>query len=107
LFTLLAATLFALPVCSPAQTAHNLRLPGAAGSAGCQARGATASRPLRYVDPNIFAQRVTDDMASVAHDGHLYLDYDPSKYAALWRRLEATRAWKRTMVRSRCDGTAG
>src|SRR5579875_2471624 len=28
-------------------------------------------------DPNAFAQRVNDDMASIAHDGHLYLDYDP------------------------------
>jgi Peptidase family S41 len=34
-------------------------------------------------DPNVFAQRVTDDMSSVAHDGHLYLDYDPVEYAAL------------------------
>ncbi|HEY3674975.1 MAG TPA: S41 family peptidase [Candidatus Tumulicola sp.] len=34
-------------------------------------------------DPNVFAQRVTDDMTSVAHDGHLYLDCDPTEYAAL------------------------
>src|ERR1700678_366795 len=34
-------------------------------------------------DPNVFAQRVTDDMSSVAHDGHLYMDYDPVEYAAL------------------------
>jgi hypothetical protein len=34
-------------------------------------------------DPNVFAQRVTDDMTSVAHDGHLYIDYDTVEYAAL------------------------
>ena len=34
-------------------------------------------------DPSVFAQRITDDMAAVAHDGHLYIDYDPSEYAAL------------------------
>jgi hypothetical protein len=34
-------------------------------------------------DPNVFARLVTDDMSSVAHDGHLYIDYDPVEYAAL------------------------
>ncbi|MEO7201143.1 MAG: S41 family peptidase [Candidatus Tumulicola sp.] len=34
-------------------------------------------------DPNVFAERVTDDMQSVAHDGHLYMTYDPAEYAAL------------------------
>ncbi|HEY1680744.1 MAG TPA: S41 family peptidase [Candidatus Tumulicola sp.] len=34
-------------------------------------------------DPNVFAERVTDDMQSVAHDGHLYMTYDPTEYAAL------------------------
>jgi hypothetical protein len=45
----------------------------------------SAVQAHRYdtADPNVFAQRVTDDMQSVAHDGHLYLDYDPDEYAAL------------------------
>jgi hypothetical protein len=34
-------------------------------------------------DPNAFATRITEDMLSVAHDGHLYLTYDPVEYAAL------------------------
>jgi hypothetical protein len=44
-----------------------------------------AAQAHRYdtPDPNVFAQRVTDDMSSVAHDGHLYIDYDPVEYAAL------------------------
>ena len=33
-------------------------------------------------DPAVFAQRVTEDMQAVAHDGHLYLDYDKVQYAA-------------------------
>jgi hypothetical protein len=30
-----------------------------------------------------FAQRITDDLESVAHDGHLYLTSDPAQYAAM------------------------
>jgi hypothetical protein len=33
-------------------------------------------------EPDLFAQRVTEDMQTVAHDGHLYLDYDKAGYAA-------------------------
>jgi Peptidase family S41 len=44
-----------------------------------------ADQTHRYdVDaPDVFAQRVTDDLQSVSHDGHLYLEYDPEQYAAL------------------------
>jgi hypothetical protein len=34
-------------------------------------------------DPNVFVQRLTEDMDSVAHDGHLYLTNDPAQYAAM------------------------
>jgi len=34
-------------------------------------------------DADTFARHVTEDMAAVAHDGHLYLDNDPDQYAAL------------------------
>ncbi len=33
-------------------------------------------------DADVFAQRVTEDMQAVAHDGHLYLDNDAAEYAA-------------------------
>jgi len=33
-------------------------------------------------DSNIFANRVTDDLEAVSHDGHLYLNNDPEQYAA-------------------------
>lgn len=34
-------------------------------------------------DPEVFVQRVTEDMEAVAHDGHLYLTNDPAQYAAM------------------------
>jgi hypothetical protein len=34
-------------------------------------------------DPNVFVQRVTEDLEAVAHDGHLYLTNDPAQYAAM------------------------
>jgi hypothetical protein len=46
-------------------------------------QGAAEAHRYDTSDPNVFAQRVTDDMQSVAHDGHLYLTYDPVEYAAL------------------------
>jgi DNA-binding MarR family transcriptional regulator len=33
-------------------------------------------------DPNIFAEKVTEDLEAVSHDGHLYLNSDPEQYAA-------------------------
>ena len=33
-------------------------------------------------DADVFAQRVTEDLQAVAHDGHLYLDNDAAQYAA-------------------------
>lgn len=44
-----------------------------------------ALKAHRYdgVDLDIFAQRATEDLQAVSHDGHLYLDHDPGRYAAL------------------------
>jgi Peptidase family S41 len=44
---------------------------------------AASARRYDTADPNVFAERVTEDMQSVAHDGHLYLTCDPAEYAAL------------------------
>jgi hypothetical protein len=33
-------------------------------------------------DPNLFAEKVTEDLQAVSHDGHLYLNSDPEQYAA-------------------------
>lgn len=40
------------------------------------------ARRYDTIEPGLFAQRVTEDMQAVAHDGHLYLDYDKAGYAA-------------------------
>jgi hypothetical protein len=42
-----------------------------------------ATRHYDTADPNVFANHFTEDMQSVAHDGHLYVTYDPAEYAAL------------------------
>ena len=42
-----------------------------------------AATRYNTADPNVFANRITEDMQQVAHDGHLYLTYDPAEYAAL------------------------
>ena len=33
-------------------------------------------------DPGVFAERITDDLREVGHDGHLYLSFAPAEYAA-------------------------
>jgi hypothetical protein len=42
-----------------------------------------AAQHYNTADPNVFANRITQDMQAVAHDGHLYLTYDATEYAAL------------------------
>lgn len=43
-----------------------------------------SQRAHRYdgTDPALFVQRVTEDLQSVGHDGHLYLSDDPAEFAA-------------------------
>jgi hypothetical protein len=103
LLALLSAALFLLPIRSPAQTAVVLTTTqqrAALTAIESTIRSTYVFPELRVPlvtkleaqaqagrygtsDPNVFAQRITDDMAAVAHDGHLYVDYDPSEYAAL------------------------
>jgi hypothetical protein len=103
LFTLLAAASCVLPIRSAAETAVVLTVTSqraALTAIESAIRGTYVFPELRAPlvakleaqaqagrydtsDPNVFAQRVTDDMSSVAHDGHLYIDYDPVEYAAL------------------------
>jgi len=48
------------------------------------ARLDAARRDGRYDvdDPKIFAERITDDLHQVSHDGHLWMAFDPAAYGA-------------------------
>ncbi|MEI9991073.1 MAG: S41 family peptidase [Rhizomicrobium sp.] len=43
---------------------------------------ALAAHRYDVADPDVFAQRITEDLQAVSHDGHLYFDSDPGEYAA-------------------------
>ncbi|WP_343518247.1 S41 family peptidase [Sphingomonas sp.] len=45
-------------------------------------RAAQASGRYRTSDPAVFSARLTEDISRAGNDGHLYLQYDPQRFAA-------------------------
>jgi hypothetical protein len=68
------------------------------------ARLDAAKRDGRYDvdDPKAFAERITDDLHAVTHDGHMWLSFDPAAYAASASGDDddAAEFWRRHAIRS-------
>lgn len=55
-------------------------------------RAARASGRYAIGDPAVFASRLTEDISRAGNDQHLYLQYDPERFAAASRQTESSPA---------------
>jgi hypothetical protein len=52
-------------------------------------------------DPKAFAERITDDLHAVTHDGHMWLSFDPATYSASASSDDdAAEFWRRHAIRN-------